>query len=600
MCPSFPSSFITKLSGAHYTEAGSCCLQSLNIFLPIPAIDENEDYKDKSKPDVSSIMKTQAKSDLIENLLTSPVKKDDIKTFVDVNGSPENVPTQKAAELESPMELPVSHSSLQLTDKYYKATASNLKEWSPDLLRLKSPFLSTEEKVKLEKLIRHDEEYVRDILLMKLKEPDTSQHLEIKDKQNVIGNALLVACQHDVASGLGKLELNLSWDILPKERLLTHQAHEKMIIPENLVPKEKWKNPETPLRMENLETQDDYLEMHPKDDFLNSRIKNAGNKSDGESSCHTTKESTTSDDTDVPNRDQFSMEDFDLQYDEQECCMDLDSSEDALKTPNEMQTYCDNYRRCSSKSLSPCSKKQDMNSIPCMQVPDLPFDSVDSFVMMRETKVSMKPEKVPGPSVHCGSSQFQRQSVLTPMSVVPRCLTNSEAKANSQKFISLTLSGMFDKVYQLLVTEAKPHVLHLVHNGILQSGTNFSSMRSDYTRFLLKEITARLNTGDENSEDELFRNILTVHILRVATDLLINCCFESTIVYIGNIQEKYPWLSGRLDGLRKEMFKQQFMMQQTGVFHPKISAVCREIQRSDIKHAIRILVPHHMEDNSSN
>lgn len=47
------------------------------------------------------------------------------------------VPTQKAAELESPMELPVSHSSLQLTDKYYKATASNLKEWSPDLLRLK-------------------------------------------------------------------------------------------------------------------------------------------------------------------------------------------------------------------------------------------------------------------------------------------------------------------------------------------------------------------------------------------------------------------------------------------------------------------------------
>lgn len=45
---------------------------------------------DKSKPDVSSIMKTQAKSDLIENLLTSPVKKDDIKTFVDVNGSPEN------------------------------------------------------------------------------------------------------------------------------------------------------------------------------------------------------------------------------------------------------------------------------------------------------------------------------------------------------------------------------------------------------------------------------------------------------------------------------------------------------------------------------
>lgn len=267
-------------------------------------------------------------------------------------------------------------------------------------------------------------------------EPDTSQHLEIKDKQNVIGNALLVACQHDVASGLGKLELNLSWDILPKERLLTHQAHEKMIIPENLVPKEKWKNPETPLRMENLETQDDYLEMHPKDDFLNSRIKNAGNKSDGgkfseeiskeqptsepkfmpnsstftkvfksyespldislkicsehyselvgnapvssfkvtlpscsnsrqkmlssesESSCHTTKESTTSDDTDVPNRDQFSMEDFDLQYDEQECCMDLDSSEDALKTPNEMQTYCDNYRRCSSKSLSPCSKKQ--------------------------------------------------------------------------------------------------------------------------------------------------------------------------------------------------------------------------------------------------
>lgn len=45
---------------------------------------------DKSKPDVSSIMKTQAKSDLIENLLTSPVKKDDIKTFVGVNGSPEN------------------------------------------------------------------------------------------------------------------------------------------------------------------------------------------------------------------------------------------------------------------------------------------------------------------------------------------------------------------------------------------------------------------------------------------------------------------------------------------------------------------------------
>lgn len=36
--------------------------------------------------------------------------------------------------------------------------------------------------------------------------------------------------------------------------------------------------------------------------------------------------------------------------------------------------------------------------------------------------------------------------------------------------------------------------------------------------------------------------------------------------------------SGKLEGLRKDLFAAQFMAQQSGVLHPKIAAVCREIQ----------------------
>ena len=43
-------------------------------------------------------------------------------------------------------------------------------------------------------------------------------------------------------------------------------------------------------------------------------------------------------------------------------------------------------------------------------------------------------------------------------------------------------------------------------------------------------------------------------------------------------------ITGTLDGLRKTLFHYQFMAQQSGQLHPKVAALCKEIQQHKQTH----------------
>ncbi|KAK7100593.1 uncharacterized protein [Littorina saxatilis] len=266
---------------------------------------------------------------------------------------------------------------------------------------------------------------------------------------------------------------------------------------------------------------------------------------------------------------------FRLQLDDEDIVLGSDFSSDQDKSPDMVDKPCSETAHGGAGNHS--------------------FDPVDHFLMLRDARTAtstlssdvIKGHTVVKPVPRTQGRTNRHPGVITPMSVLPRSVGDNE-----QRFVSVSLSGHFLKALQEITSQADPHLQQLKTEGVVTPDSSFLSLRPDYIRYLLKDRAKKLeHVQQDECEDETYKHIVGIHVLRSAAHLLEHCCLESAIVHLSSMQDKYPAITGTVEGLRKALFQLQFTALQSGQLHPKVAAICREIQQH--KHAcpaLRMLV----------
>ncbi|KAL8622501.1 hypothetical protein ACOMHN_034164 [Nucella lapillus] len=484
-------------------------------------------------------------------------------------------PKPDTSVLESPVILLTSSSPSLYDDNMKEAL---LEPWPQDTLADNRPLLNAEEVSKLEEKLRYAETCFGNIQAVKFLEPQLYNHEEEAKKKNLglLSEALHLAASVNCTAGLAQLELNLAWDLTHPAR---HQLSQFCPEPFSLGPASHaqtntWK---TSLEFETVETMvERELEKKAIQDTQKETAEDKAINQLGPSQEAAVGETTA-------------LTGFDLRFDEEDLDLGSDYFDD-ITSPNK-------------------TSKSEATSSAAL-CPGVAFDPVDNFLMMRDARTSgsKTQDLVKGHSVVRPVERTQQAvgkphhpGVITPMTVLPK-----KAGAKQQIFLTVSLSGPYLSALQEMCSQAEPHMDSLRTLGIVSANATFLGLRPDYTRFLLKDRMTRLenaaDTGDASSPqvqcttDEGYRSVAMVHTLRLAAHMLVHCCLESAIVHLGAMQDKHTVLTGALEGLRKALFQCQFGAQQSGQLHPKVAAVCREIQQhrqsSPSPHKVLVVVRH--------
>ncbi|XP_052257483.1 uncharacterized protein LOC127862415 isoform X2 [Dreissena polymorpha] len=107
--------------------------------------------------------------------------------------------------------------------------------------------------------------------------------------------------------------------------------------------------------------------------------------------------------------------------------------------------------------------------------------------------------------------------------------------------VKIQLSDELLVIIHLLRSQAASFMENLQQLKVLQTGSRFDTINPGQTRLLLKQREKYLteNTVDVNTDD-IFKNVLSLHMLCVACDIATNCCLESAYSLHGLYVREIP------------------------------------------------------------
>ncbi|XP_052103873.1 uncharacterized protein LOC127737261 isoform X2 [Mytilus californianus] len=88
------------------------------------------------------------------------------------------------------------------------------------------------------------------------------------------------------------------------------------------------------------------------------------------------------------------------------------------------------------------------------------------------------------------------------------------------------------------------------------------------------------DSKDTEYMKETYRTTVCLHALCGARDVLIHYCLESAIAHLQAAEDKHKsYLTGGIEDIRQKLFKLSCNFQQNNIYHPKIIATCKEVEK---------------------
>ncbi|CAI9736550.1 Hypothetical predicted protein [Octopus vulgaris] len=164
------------------------------------------------------------------------------------------------------------------------------------------------------------------------------------------------------------------------------------------------------------------------------------------------------------------------------------------------------------------------------------------------------------------ASELHRQKYLPP---------------NYLKKTQVSPKDEFEQLIKEMATAAKPFMAVLNASGNICFEKPFEELEVDMIAFSLKQKQIE-NKMEKDVNNEL-QALTVIYILVSASNVLLNCSLESAIVHLNEQIEIYRCVKESLDNLRSKLFKAKKDFLQQNITHPKITTICKEIEKCQLQ-----------------
>ncbi|GAB1605327.1 uncharacterized protein LOC115222320, partial [Argonauta hians] len=206
---------------------------------------------------------------------------------------------------------------------------------------------------------------------------------------------------------------------------------------------------------------------------------------------------------------------------------------------------------------------------------------LENFLLMRSNCKNIeekKNEELSSKRKKTGPRELGRQ-------VVKQC----ELK-DSTLFVPLTAE--FEQLITELANAAKPFMAILNSSGDICFENPFEELEPDMIAFSLKQKQMENKTSKDMASNNELEALAVIYILVSASKLVMHCSLESALVHLNEQIEIYRCVKGSLDNVRNKLFQAKKDFLQQNITHPKITTICKEIEKYQLQEfqGVKILI----------
>eukprot|EP00106_Octopus_bimaculoides_P008176 XP_014775618.1 PREDICTED: uncharacterized protein LOC106872952 [Octopus bimaculoides] len=154
-----------------------------------------------------------------------------------------------------------------------------------------------------------------------------------------------------------------------------------------------------------------------------------------------------------------------------------------------------------------------------------------------------------------------------------------------EAILFVPLTDEFEQLIKEMAIAAKPFMAVLNTSGNICFEKPFEELELDMIAFSLKQKQIE-NKMEKDVNNEL-QALTVIYILVSASNVLLNCSLESAIVHLNEQIEIYRCVKESLDNLRSKLFKAKKDFLQQNITHPKITTICKEIEKCQLQHFLQ-------------